>query len=92
MITKRTGIGTITILSDGQVNLREDTVIEEDGVELSRSYHRRVLNPSLVIDTPDPRLAAILQAIWTPDVVVAFAAALAERVKADPVLGGSRAQ
>jgi hypothetical protein len=78
MITKRLELGLITILSDGQVHLRDDSVLEEDGQELSRTYHRRVLAPSATIPADaDPRLAAILRAVWTPAVVVAFALAQA---------------
>jgi len=80
MLTKRIETGSITILVDGQVNVREDTVVEEDGVELSRTYHRRVLEPSAAVDTPDPKLAAILAAVWTPEVVAAYAVLKAERL------------
>ena len=33
-----------TVLPDGQLAIRTATVIMEDGVELSKSYHRKVLD------------------------------------------------
>jgi hypothetical protein len=81
MITKRTEIGKIEILSDGQIQVRRDTVIEEDGVELSRRYARFVLEPSS--DTsgiPDNRVQRVGQVVWTPAVVAAYAAAKSARV------------
>lgn len=87
MITKRIEHGVITILADNQVQVRTDTVIEEDGVELSRTYHREVLEPSLELPG-DPRLRAIVSAIWTPVVVETFARAKAERLANDPIFRG----
>ena len=71
MITKRT-VAIPTILEDGQVQLREDTVFEEDGQEVFRSHHRRVLEPGTNVATEAPRLRAICSAVWTPDVVRDF--------------------
>lgn len=66
MITKRYEIGHIGIIPDGQIQIREDTVIEEDGKELGRTYHRAVLSPGDDISRfTDPRIAAITKAIWS---------------------------
>ena len=35
---------TTTVLPDGQLQVRTATLIMEDGVELSKSYHRKVLD------------------------------------------------
>jgi hypothetical protein len=75
MITKRTEYGMMTILPDGQIQLRQDTVIEEDGVELSRTYHRSVLKPGDDVSTAtDARIPVLTAAVWTPDVLSAFTA------------------
>lgn len=73
MITERNVIGKIEILEDGQIQLREDIVIERDGVEIFRLYHRRVLEPgeSLPVDV-NPRLRSVTDVIWTLEVVDAF--------------------
>jgi len=64
-----------TILEDGQLQVREDTIIERDGVEISRLYHRRVLAPLAppTEDThPDARVRAVAALIWTPEVIAAY--------------------
>jgi hypothetical protein len=54
-ITKRTFLDQITVLPEnGTVLWRLTTVIEEDGVELTRSYHRR----SAALDETVPDLPA----------------------------------
>ena len=79
MLTKRVEYGMISFLQDNQVQVREDTVVEEDGVEISRTYHRTVLEPTVTPHVTDPRLLAILRAAWTPEVIEAFAIAKAAR-------------
>ena len=71
MITKRT-VAIPTVLEDGQIQLREDTVFEEDGVEVIRTHRRRVLEPGTSVAAEAPRLRAICSAVWTPDVVRDF--------------------
>lgn len=43
MLTKETEV-QITVLPDGRLQQRVATIIMEDGVELSRSYHRKVID------------------------------------------------
>ena len=79
MITERTEFGKIEILADGQIQLREDTVIERDGVEISRLYHRRVLEPSETHTETNPRVRTAISAFWTPDVIEEFKRKKAQR-------------
>ena len=44
-ITKRTENDKIEVVNKWNIQIRTATVIEEDGAELSRSYHRHVLQP-----------------------------------------------
>ena len=45
-ISKETEIAKIEVVGQYKaVQVRTDTVIKEDGVELSRKYHRHVLTP-----------------------------------------------
>lgn len=82
MVTERVELGKIEILVDGQVQIRTDTVIERDGVEISRLFHRSVLEPSDNTDNiTDARLKSIVQVIWTSDVIKAFEVAKAEAFK-----------
>ena len=44
-LTKETVIDKIEVLELGQVQVRTATRIKEDGVQLSQSYHRHVVDP-----------------------------------------------
>ena len=69
MITQRT-VAIPTILEDGQIQLREDTVYEENGQELFRQHHRRVLDPADPLPPgEDARVQAVAQLLWTPSVI-----------------------
>ena len=47
-ITKETEIGKIEVVGiQKAIQVRTDTVIKEDGTELSRSYHRHVIHPDI---------------------------------------------
>ena len=79
-ITKRTENDKIEVVNKWNIQVRTATVIEEDGTELSRSYHRHVLAPwtsSYDADTKkwthvatdisgeDADVQAIANAAWT---------------------------
>ena len=44
-LSKATEIPKIEVVNDWNIQVAKDTVIKEDGVELSRSRHRHVLTP-----------------------------------------------
>ena len=67
------------------VQVRTATVIKEDGVELTRSYHRHALEPGSValgstsltdtdISGEDASVQAICNAVWTTSVKEAYRA------------------
>ena len=79
-ITKETQIGKIEVVGKYKsVQVRTDTVIIEDGEELSRKYHRHALNPDAVITNEHSEVQAVCNAVWTQDVKDAFAAFKAEQ-------------
>ena len=80
-LTKETVVDKIEVLEMGQVQVRTATKILEDGVLLSRSFHRHVLEPSnkdsgswqdTDISGQDARVQAIANATWTAEVKTAF--------------------
>ena len=80
-LTKETVIDKIEVLEMGQVQVRTATKVLEDGVMLSRSFHRHVLEPSTKdsgswqdtdISGEDSRVQAIANATWTAAVKKAF--------------------
>ena len=83
-ITKEIEIGKIEVVGQYKaIQVRTDTVIKEDGKELSRSFHRHVIHP----DISDENLAlehAEVQSvansgIWTQAIKDDYAALLASR-------------
>ncbi len=84
-LAERTELGHITLLPTGQVLVRVDTIIERDGVELTRTYHREVLEPGDDVSRFEPRLKAVTDVIWTPKVIAdARAAAAARNARTKP--------
>jgi hypothetical protein len=60
------------------VQVRTKTAILEDGVELSSSFHRRVVAPNADITGESADVQAICNVVHTDEVKAAYAAHLAE--------------
>jgi hypothetical protein len=76
-LEKKTVTGQIEVGENGTIGLRTDTVVLDDGVELSRSFHRKVLAPGDDVTGEDAKVQAVANAVWTDEVVAAYAAAVA---------------
>ncbi len=80
-LTKETIVDKIEVLELGQVQVRTATRVLEDGTQLSQSFHRHVLAPSIKtgdtwgdtdISGEDARVQAIATATWTSAVKTAY--------------------
>jgi hypothetical protein len=71
-LEKRVVVDHITVLEDGQLQVRTATRILEDGVEIGKTYHRKVLEPGEDVAKEDDRVLAISQAVWTEKVIDAY--------------------
>jgi hypothetical protein len=67
-LTKEVVIDQITVLEDGQMQVREVTRIMEDGVELSKSYHRHVVSPGDDLTKEDAKVAEVGTVVHTEQV------------------------
>jgi hypothetical protein len=76
-LTETTKVDQIEVVENGSIQVRTATVIEKDGVELTRTYHRHVKHPGEDISTEDSRVQAIANAVWTPEVIAAYQALIA---------------
>ena len=74
-ITERTQIGSCDVLPDGQIQVRTDTIIEKDGVEISRTFHRHVIVPGADVSGEDATVQNVANAVHTAEVIAAFRAA-----------------
>jgi len=82
-ITKETQIGKIEVVGKYKsVQVRTDTVVIEDSVELTRKYHRHALSCGMldasdnlvdtVITGEHAEVQAICSAVWTDAVKLAY--------------------
>jgi len=72
-ITKETQIGKIEVVGQYKsVQVRTDTVVIEDGTELTRKYHRHALMPDAVITGENAEVQAVCNAVWTDAVKSAY--------------------
>jgi hypothetical protein len=74
-LTERTVEDKIEIVGDYKhIQVRTATIIERDGVEISRSFHRHALAPDADITGESAEVQAICNAVWTQEVKDAYAA------------------
>ena len=78
-LTKETAVDQITVTENGIVLVRETTTIKEDGVELSKKYHRTSLTPGQDLTGQPANVAAICNVAWTAEVIAAYQAAIAAK-------------
>ena len=80
-LTKETVVDKIEVLEKGQVQVRTATRVLEDGVQLSQSFHRHVVEPSTKdsgswadtdISGEDASVQAQANAKWTDAVKTAY--------------------
>lgn len=76
-ITKETVVDQITVTENGIVLYREATRIMEDGVELSKTYHRTSLTPGQDLTGQPANVVAHCNVAWTPEVISAYQAQVA---------------
>jgi len=76
-LEKQTVTGQLEVGENGSIGVRTDTVVTDDGVELSRSFHRKVLAPGDDVSGEDAKVQAVAGAVWTESVVSDYAAAQA---------------
>jgi hypothetical protein len=60
------------------VQVRTATIIAEDGVEISRTFHRHVLTPDVDLSAEDADVVAIASTVFTDEAKAAYAAAQQE--------------
>tara|TARA_B100000242_G_scaffold7664_2_gene5065 strand:- start:552 stop:848 length:297 start_codon:yes stop_codon:yes gene_type:complete len=86
-ITKETEVVKIEVVNQWDIQIKTDTVVKEDGVEISRTSHRHFIQPcksvkdysndkwthtDTDISSEDSRVQAVAKAIWTDSVKKAF--------------------
>ena len=84
-LTERTADDKIEIVGDYKhLQIRTATIIERDGVEISRSFHRRVVGPLNDVSGESAEIQALAALVHTDEVKAAYQAHIA----AQSELGG----
>lgn len=60
------------------IQCRRADVVEKDGVEVGRTYHRHVRVPGDDVSGDCAELQAVAAALWTQDVINAYQASIAD--------------
>jgi len=77
-LTERTEEDKIEIVGAFKhVQVRTATIIERDGVEISRSFHRHVVNPGDDTTNESAEVQAICAAVHTAEIIAAYQAHMA---------------
>jgi len=63
-LTKETVVDKIEVLESGAIQVREAIRVLEDGVVLSQSYHRHVLQPGDDLSGEDQKVQDIATVAW----------------------------
>ena len=78
-LTKETKADQIEVVGEhNAVQVRTRTTVKEDGVAISSSLHRKIINAGDDHSAEDAKVQAICAAVHTADVVAAYQASLAE--------------
>lgn len=85
-LSKSTLNDKIEVINTGDwssVQVRTATIISEDGVELSRKFHRHVVMPDADLSAEDADVAAICTPVFSDAVKAAYAAHLAAQAEGE---------
>jgi len=77
-LTERTEIDLIEVSQPWHIKVRQATIIEKDGVQVAKTFHRWGLVPDMDISDQEPKVQAIAKAAWTPEIIAAYQASKEE--------------
>jgi hypothetical protein len=72
MLEKKVVNDLVEVLENGCVQVRTNTVVLEDGKQISNAYHRHVIAPGQDYSKEDAKVQAICAAVHTPEVIAAY--------------------
>ena len=75
-LEEKSVVDKIEVLLLGQIQVRRRDQVLKDGTEIAATYHRHVLSPGDDLTNEDPRVVAIAEATWTPEVIAAYQASV----------------
>jgi len=73
-LEEKSVVDKVEVLLEGQIQVRTRNQVLKDGTEIAATYHRHVLSPGDDLINEDPRVTAIAEVTWTPEVIAAYEA------------------
>jgi len=73
-LEKQTKIDQIAVVENGTVQVRQATIITEDGNQISRTYHRWCIVPSQDYSDQEQQVQNICRVAHTPEVIAEYQA------------------
>ena len=58
------------------IQVRRADIVEKDGVEVGRQYHRHVVSPGDDVSVECSEVQRVSRVLWTPEVVTAYEASV----------------
>jgi hypothetical protein len=78
-LTEHTEIDRIEVVDSWNIQVRQATVIEKDGEQVARTFHRWVLTPDMDISGQEQKVQDICNVAWTDEVKSAYETFKAEQ-------------
>lgn len=75
--SETTGVDEITVTENGTILYREASRVFKDGMQIAKTFHRGSLEPGQNLDGVPAKVAAIARIAWTPEVIDAYRAKIA---------------
>ncbi len=75
-LTEQNTIDKIEVLQNGIIQVRQAVIVERNGVEIAKTYHRWTLTPGQDLTGQEQRVIDIANAVWTPEVISTYQAQL----------------
>ena len=69
-------VDLVELVQSNHIQVRTANIIERDGVEVTRTFHRHTLSPGADVTNENPKVQAIANAVWTEEVIAAYQASL----------------
>lgn len=79
-LTEKIIVDQIEVTETNHIQVRTATIIERDGTEISRTFHRHIVSPGNDVTNEDPKVQTIANALFTEEVIAAYQASLSDKL------------
>jgi len=79
-LTEITKVDQVEVLDNNVIQVRTATIIEKDGIEISKTFNRHVLEPGADITNEDLKVKSIANAIWTNEIIEQYQLGLSDSI------------